>query len=435
MFPERRSRFLDALGPDAVAIVAGARLVTRSNDTEYPFRQNSDFWYLTGFDHPDAVAIFRTTDGPDYTLYVQPRDRSAEVWTGYRPGVDGAVADHQADEAHEIGELIGHLPDVLAGASRIYHSLGRLPEADTKLIEVQESLRLRNRAGIAPANELIDPRGILHEMRMFKEPAELAIMRRAAEISRVAHHEAAQLAWPGRYEYELEARLDYAFRRQGGRGAAYSSIVAGGANAAVLHYITNDMPLREGEMVLIDAGTELEGYASDITRTYPIGGRFEGAGRAVYDVVLAAQEAVLEAVKPGTTLPALHQIALRIQVEGMLELGLLEGEAAELIEKEAYQRFYMHGTSHWLGLDVHDCGSYSTAGEPRKLEPGMVFTVEPGIYIARDDEQAPEALRGIGVRIEDDVVVTPDGCENLTGAIPKRPDEVAAQVLEGQSSG
>jgi Xaa-Pro aminopeptidase len=195
------------------------------------------------------------------------------------------------------------------------------------------------------------------------------------------------------------------------------------------------MPLREGEMVLIDAGTELEGYASDITRTYPIGGRFEGAGRAVYDVVLAAQEAVLEAVKPGTTLPALHQIALRIQVEGMLELGLLEGEAAELIEKEAYQRFYMHGTSHWLGLDVHDCGSYSTAGEPRKLEPGMVFTVEPGIYIARDDEQAPEALRGIGVRIEDDVVVTPDGCENLTGAIPKRPDEVAAQVLEGQSSG
>jgi Xaa-Pro aminopeptidase len=420
------------MGPDAVAIVAGGRVVTRSNDTEYPFRQDSDFWYLTGFDHPDAVAIFRTDGGPAYSLFVQPRDPDAEVWTGYRPGVEGAVSDFGADEAHECGQLEEKLPELLKGARNIFHALGRRPELDRKLVEIQELLRRQSRAGIAPADQLVDPRSLLHEMRIFKTEHELEIMRRAADISREAHAETARLAQPGRHEYELEAQLAYVFRRRGGSGPAYSSIVAGGANAAVLHYVANDQPLRSGQLCLIDAGAELEGYASDITRTYPVGGRFEGAGRDVYETVLAAQEEGLAQCRAGTTLPDIHNATIRKLVDGMCAIGLLSGDTDELIEKETYKRYYMHGTSHWLGLDVHDVGSYARGEKARILEPGMVFTVEPGLYIAHGDEQAPEAFRGIGVRIEDDVIITPDGIENLNAAIPKRPDAVEAWV---QASG
>jgi Xaa-Pro aminopeptidase len=432
MFEARRKQFLEAMGPDAVAIVAGGRVVTRSNDTEYPFRQDSDFWYLTGFDHPDAVAIFRTDGGPAYSLFVQPRDPDAEVWTGYRPGVEGAVSDFGADEAHECGQLEEKLPELLKGARNIFHALGRRPELDRKLVEIQELLRRQSRAGIAPADQLVDPRSLLHEMRIFKTEHELEIMRRAADISREAHAETARLAQPGRHEYELEAQLAYVFRRRGGSGPAYSSIVAGGANAAVLHYVANDQPLRSGQLCLIDAGAELEGYASDITRTYPVGGRFEGAGRDVYETVLAAQEEGLAQCRAGTTLPDIHNATIRKLVDGMCAIGLLSGDTDELIEKETYKRYYMHGTSHWLGLDVHDVGSYARGEKARILEPGMVFTVEPGLYIAHGDEQAPEAFRGIGVRIEDDVIITPDGIENLNAAIPKRPDAVEAWV---QASG
>jgi Xaa-Pro aminopeptidase len=419
------------MGPDAVAIVTGARLLTRSNDTEYPFRQDSDFWYLTGFDYPDSVAIFRTDGGPEYSLFVQPRDRSAEVWTGYRPGVEGAVSDYGADEADDCGSLVEKLPELLKGARNIYHALGRRTELDRKLVEVQELLRRQSRAGIAPADQLVDPRSLLHEMRLFKGDDELEIMRRAADISREAHSETARLARAGHAEYELEAQLAWVFRRRGGSGPAYGSIVAGGANAAVLHYVSNDQPLVDGQLCLIDAGAELQGYASDVTRTYPVGGRFEGAGRAVYEAVLAAQEEALSLCRAGTTLPDIHNSTVRKLVEGMCELGLLSGDHDELIEKEAYKRYYMHGTSHWLGLDVHDVGSYAHGEKARILEPGMVFTVEPGIYIAADDEEAPEAFRGIGVRIEDDVVITEDGIENLNAAIPKRPEEVEAWVQAG----
>jgi Xaa-Pro aminopeptidase len=251
-------------------------------------------------------------------------------------------------------------------------------------------------------------------------------MRRAADISREAHHEASRQVAPGRYEYEIEAMLDYVFRRRGGSGPAYGSIVAGGRNAAILHYVTNDQPLREGELLLVDAGAELAGYASDVTRTYPIGGRFEGAGKAVYEVVLAAQEAALAAIRPGRTLPEIHEVTVRRLVEGMLSLGLLSGDVEDLIASEAYKPYYMHSTSHWLGLDVHDAGSYALGGKPRALAPGMVFTVEPGVYVSPDDEKAPASFRGIGVRIEDDVVVTSDGHENLTRSIPKKPSEVEA---------
>jgi Xaa-Pro aminopeptidase len=417
------------MGPDSVAIVQGARLATRSNDTEYPFRQDSDFWYLTGFAQPRATAIFRTTEGaPPYTLFVQPRDKAAETWTGHRPGVEGALADYQADAAHTCGVLLDLLPELLGGGQRIYHCFGRSAELDRKLVETQEGLRLRSRQGVQPASEILDPRSILHAMRLTKSDAELELMRRAAEISREAHHEAAQLIAPGRYEYEIEAALGHVFRRRGGAGPAYGSIVAGGASAAILHYVTNDRPLVDGELVLIDAGVELDGYASDVTRTYPVSGRFEGVRRAFYDTVLIAQRAGIAAVRPGATLPAIHDLTVRHLVEGMVELGLLEGDVDELIGNEAYKRYYMHGTSHWLGLDVHDVGSYADGEKPRDLSEGMVFTVEPGLYVAANDEDAPEAFRGIGIRIEDDVVVTADGCENLTLAIPKEAAEIESWV-------
>ncbi len=415
------------MGPDAVAIVPGAGMVPRSADTEYPFRQDSDFWYLTGFDHPDATAVFRTTgSGPRYSLYVQPRDRAAETWTGYRPGVDGAAADYGADEARDCGTLLGEIPDILAGAARLLYAFGRRPALDAKINQAQESFRLQSRRGVAPVDETLDPRSILHEMRLVKSEDELELMRRAADITREAHHEAARLMAPGRNEYEIEALLDYVFRRRGGWGPAYGSIVAGGQNAAILHYVTNDQPLQSGDLLLIDAGAELDGYASDVTRTYPVSGRYEGAGKAIYEIVLEAQRAALDAVRPGTTLPEIHAAALRRLVEGMLDLGLLDGAVDDVIDRETYKPYYMHTTSHWLGLDVHDVGSYAPGGKPRSLEPGMVCTIEPGLYVARDDEGAPESMRGIGVRIEDDVVITADGHENLTDAIPKAPADVEA---------
>ncbi len=414
------------MGPNAVALLLGARPVTRSADTEYPFRQDSDFFYLTGFDHPNAVAILRTDGGPEYTLYVEPRDKAAETWTGYRPGVEGALRDHGADEAHPIEDLHEHMPKVLERASRLFHLLGRAPDLDKRIVEILDGMRQRSRMGLVPADEIVDPRGTIHEMRLFKEPGELDVMRRASDITCEAHHAAARIARDGVFEYELQAALEHTFRRRGASGPAYGSIVGGGRNATILHYVSNDQKLVGGEVVLIDAGCELEGYASDVTRTYPVDGRFGSAEREVYEAVLAAQQAAIDRSRPGETLEAIHETARRSLVEGMVAMGLLSGDPDELIATEAYQPYYMHRTSHWLGLDVHDVGAYARDGRPRVLEPGMAFTVEPGIYVPPDHEDAPEAFRGIGVRIEDDLVITESGHENLTAAIPKDPDEVEA---------
>ena len=415
--------------PGAVAILVGARLATRSGDTEYPFRQDSDFWYLTGFGHPDAVAVFRTDGGPRFSLFVQPRELAAETWTGYRPGVEGAGRDYGADDAHPIDSLAGEISGLIQKAERLYHVLGRDAALDARILEVLETLRRQSRQGMSPPSSIVDPREILHEMRLFKQPEEIAIMRRAAEITAEAHSEAARMAHPGRYEYELEAVLNYTFRRRGGAGPAYGTIVGGGANAATLHYISNDQPLRDGDLVLIDAGAELEGYASDVTRTYPVGGRFEGPGRALYEVVLASQQAALAASKPGTTLDEIHDVALHVLVEGMIALGMVEGPVDSAIAQESYRSYYMHRTSHWLGLDVHDVGTYSQDSAPRKLEPGMVLTIEPGIYIAAGAEESGVAdFRGIGVRIEDDIIISENGHENLNTSIPKDPADVEAWV-------
>lgn len=431
MYADRRVRFLDSMGPGAVAILQGARLVARSNDTDFAFRQDSDFHYLTGFDHPHAVAVLRTDAGPAYTLFVEARDRERELWNGYRPGVDGAKVDHGADDAQPIEALDAELPKMLEHAERVFHMLGRDPKLDAKIAEIFESLRRRSRQGLIPASQVIDPRSILHEMRLIKEASEIEILRRASAITAEGHREAARIAHAGRFEYELQAALEYSFRRRGAAGVAYNSIVGGGKNATILHYVANDQPLRGSELVLIDAACEVEGYASDVTRTYPVGGAFSGPQRAVYEVVLAAQLASLEASKPGATLPEVHNVSVRKLTEGMLSLGLLSGSVDELIKSEAFRRYYMHGTSHWLGLDVHDVGPYTVGGKPRPLAPGMCFTVEPGLYIAADDERAPASLRGIGVRIEDDIVITAGGHENLTAPlIPKHPADVEAWVRD-----
>ncbi len=418
------------MGPDSVAIILGARLATRSADTHFPFRQDSDFWYLTGFDHPNAAAVLRKGGGPAFTLFVEPRLREAEIWTGYRPGVEGAKRDFGADAALSCDELVGSIPEIVGGARRVYHVLGRDEAVDRALVAAVEEMRLRSRVGKVPPAEIVDPRSLVHEMRLFKDDRELDIMRRAAAITCEAHRQAARLAHGGHYEYELEAVLDYTFRRRGARGPAYTSIVGGGANACVLHYIQNDQKLENGTLVLIDAGCELEGYASDVTRTYPVGGRFEGEPRAVYDAVLDAQIAAIEVVAPGETLRAVHETAVRRLTENLAQLGILTGDVDDAIAEESYRPYYMHQTSHWLGLDVHDVGAYMTDGRPRELRPGMVLTVEPGLYVAPDDEGAAPTFRGIGVRVEDDVVVTAEGCEVLTAAIPKAPEDVEAWVQD-----
>ncbi len=420
------------MGEGAVALFLGARPAVRSADTHYPFRQDSDFHYLTGFDHPNAAAVLRSGTGSEpaeYVLFVEPRDPAMETWNGYRPGVEGAVSDFGADAAHPIDELLERLPELLKNANRVFHMLGRDAAVDARITSSIDEMRLRSRTGVVPPGEFVDPRVIVHEMRLFKEPAELDVMRRAAAITAEAHQAGARLIRDGNYEYEVEAAIDGTFRRRGAAGPAYESIVGGGRNATVLHYVSNASKLSQGELVVVDAGCELEGYASDVTRTYPVGARYEGPARALYEVVLAAQEASLAASKPGATLEAVHTASVRALVDGLVELGILSGARDGLIEKQAYAPYYMHRTSHWLGLDVHDVGSYAVEGKPRVLEPGMAYTVEPGLYVAPDSE-ADERFRGIGVRIEDDVVITEDGHENLTAQIPKRPGDVEAWMSD-----
>jgi Xaa-Pro aminopeptidase len=302
----RRRRVLEAMEPGSVAIFLGAGLARRSNDTHFPFRQDSDFHYLTGFDHPGAVAVLRTDGGPSFTLFVEPRDPAVETWTGYRPGVEGAIADFGADAAHPSTELLDKLPSLLERAKRVYHVLGRDARVDARITEIVETSLQRSRTNAPPPEAIVDPRVIVHELRLFKDQHELDVMRRAAEISREGHEAAARMARQGVYEYELAAVLDYTFRRRGGAGPAYESIVGGGANATILHYVANDQPLRDGDLLLIDAGCELAGYASDVTRCYPVGGRFSPAARDVYEVVLAAQHAALDVSRPGNTLEDVH---------------------------------------------------------------------------------------------------------------------------------
>jgi Xaa-Pro aminopeptidase len=426
-FEQRRRRVMEAIGPDAVAIFPAAPERTRTNDIEYPYRQRSDFHYLTGFPEPGAVCVLQPGHASEeYVLFVRPRDREKETWTGRRAGVEGALAEYGASMAYPIDELDQRLPKAIAERNQLYYAMDRDEVFTRRVVGWLENAQLtRPRTGRGPTG-LLDARPPVHEMRLRKQPDELERMRRAIAISAEAHLAAMREARPGDWEYEVEALIDYIFRRNGAVGPAYPSIVAGGANATILHYTTNDRRLAAQELLLIDAGAEYDFYCADITRTFPIGARFEGAQRAIYDLVLAAQLAAIDAVRPGARFDEPHQRAVRTLVVGLLDLGLLEGTADEIIEKELYKPVYMHRTSHWLGMDVHDVGLYRLGDAPRPLEPGMVLTVEPGLYIADHLADIDPKWHGIGVRIEDDVLVTPDGNEVLTAAVPKRVDDVEA---------
>jgi Xaa-Pro aminopeptidase len=427
MIRPQLEEFMRRMEPGSVAILPAAREARRSNDTDYRYRQDSDFHYLTGFGEPEAIAVVAPSHPEHrYTLFVRPRDPEREVWDGRRAGVEGAKELYGADAAFTVAEFDEKLSDFLNGARSLYYRLGdQHPDLDASIIRQLSRMRAQGRRGVHPPSAIIDPGSLLHEMRLFKSDEEVALMQRAADIASEAHREAMRQARPGMKEYEVEALIEYIFRRGGASAPAYSSIVGGGANATVLHYISNDAELKEGDLLLIDAGAEYQSYASDITRTFPVAGRFTQAQRDIYELVLRAQEECIEMVRPGVTMEEMHQRSVEILTEGMVRLGLLEGDPAKLIEEETYKKYYMHRLGHYLGLDVHDVGRYHTDGQQsRPVEAGMVMTVEPGLYIAADAEGAPDKYRGIGVRIEDDVLVTADGHRVLTDKAPKQVEEI-----------
>ncbi len=396
----------------------------RSGDVEFTYRQDNDFYYLTGFGEPESVALFAPGQSEEFSLFVRPRDKERETWTGRRAGIEGAMADFGADRAYTIDEFDRILPRFLERAECVYFPLGINPRIETRVLDMlKASAAMRPRLGTGP-NALLDPREILHEMRLFKSPEELATMRRAIAISHHAHEAAMRDARGGMMEWEIEALVNYTFRKQGAEGPSYPSIIASGPNAATLHYINNDRAMRTGELLLIDAGCEYNFYASDITRTFPIGASFTPLQRDLYEIVLAAQLKAIESIRPGVHFDDPHEAAVGILIDGMRSVGLLKESPEEALQQGAYRRFYMHRTSHWLGMDVHDVGLYRVAGASRTLEPGMILTAEPGLYIAPDDDSVPEEFRGIGIRIEDDVLVTPDGNEVMTAAVPKSIAEV-----------
>jgi Xaa-Pro aminopeptidase len=426
-FRERRRRFMQAIGEGACAVLPSAPTAMRSGDVEFVYRQDSDFHYLTGFTEPDSILLIAPghPDG-EFVMFVRPRDKERETWTGKRAGVEGAMMKYLADKAYPVDEFEKVLPRYLEKSERIHYPIARNEAVEHRVMKlVNWASAMRPRTGVGPY-AIFDPREIIHELRLHKEPGELDLMRRAMAISADAHKRAMSRARGGMMEWQIEAEVDYAFRSQGAQGPSYPSIVASGPNAAILHHIENSRQMKTGEMLLIDAGCEYEFYAADITRTFPIGARFTEMQKTIYSIVLEAQLKAIEQVKPGARFDDPHDAALRVLAEGMRTLGLLSGSADEIIEKATYRRYYMHRTSHWLGMDVHDVGMYRVGGESRKLEPGMVMTIEPGLYISDDDEDAPEHLRGVGVRIEDDLLVTDTGHEVMTAATPKRIDELEA---------
>lgn len=426
MIRPQLAEFMKRMDQNAVAIIPAAREATRSNDTQYRYRQDSDFFYLTGFEEPESIAIVAPGRAQKYTLFVRPRDPDREIWDGKRFGVDGAKSEFGAQEAHPIAEFDEKLQDILDGASVLYYRLGVNPELDDRIIREIARMRALNRKPIHPPRTIVDPATIIHEMRVIKSDDEIELMQRAADIAAEAHVEAMKTVRSGMMEYEVEAKLEHFFRRHGASGPAYTSIVGAGANATVLHYISNTGELRDGDLLLIDAGAEYKGYASDITRTFPINGKFTKAQREIYDLVLEAQMACVELVQPGTTHDGLKARSIEILTEGMVRLGLLQGDPKELIKERKHEKFYMHGLGHMLGIDVHDVGVYYYEKESRALEPGVVMTVEPGLYVSPNAQDVPEQYLGIGVRIEDDVLCTNNGPRVLTSKVPKHADEIEA---------
>lgn len=426
-YARRRKALMAEMEPNSIAILPAAPMYIRNRDVEHIYRQDSDFQYLSGFPEPEAViALIPGREHGEYVLFCRERDPLRELWDGLRAGQDGAVSEYGADDAFPIGDIDDILPGLIEGRSRVYYAIGSNQDFDHQLMEWINTIRSKARQGAQPPNEFVALDHLLHDQRLYKSPNEIKVMRAAAEISARAHIRAMQASRAGLYEYHLEAELDYEFRKSGSKMPAYGSIVAAGKNACILHYRENDALLKDGDLVLIDAGCEIDCYASDITRTFPVNGRFSAEQKAIYELVLAANEEAFKHIAPGKHWNEAHEATVRVITAGLVELGLLKGAVDELIAAEAYKPFYMHRAGHWLGMDVHDVGDYKVGGAWRVLEPGMAMTVEPGIYIAADNQDVAKKWRGIGVRVEDDVVVTKTGCEILTGSVPKAVDEIEA---------
>lgn len=424
----RRKQLADSMG-SGVAILRAAPERVRNRDAHHPYRFDSYFHYLSGFPETDAILVIVAGRSPKTILFCRDKDQEREIWDGFRYGPEQARDLFGLDETHSVTKVDEILPKLLADQTALYYELGGDPLLDSKVMGWLNQVRALGRSGVSAPDLIHDIRSILDEMRLVKDASEIRTMRRAAIISAQAHVRAMQLTRPGLMEYEVEAELLHEFRRNGAQSPAYTSIVAGGANACVLHYVNNDAVLNDGDLLLIDAGCELDGYASDITRTFPVNGKFSGPQRDVYDLVLAAQAAAIEKVKPGNEWEDPHRAALQILVQGMLDLGLCSGTPESVIESGDYKKFYMHRTGHWLGMDVHDVGDYKRGGQWRKLEPGMTLTVEPGCYI-RPDETVLEKFWNIGIRIEDDALVTDDGCDIITAGVSKSIADIEA-VMAG----
>ena len=426
-FKRRRNRLMGMMAPDSIAIFTAASEKKRNGDTLYPFRQDSDFFYLTCFPEPEAVAVLLPErKHGQFVLFCREKDAAREIWDGYRAGPEGACNDYDADDAFPIDDIDDILPGLLEGKDRVYYAMGKSADFDNQLMSWVNGIRSKARSGATPPGEFVDSDHLVHELRLFKSPGELKVMRKAAEISATAHRTAMQLCKPGLFEYQLQAEIEHRFALAGGRHPAYTSIVGGGENGCILHYIENSQRLRDGDLVLIDAGCELQHYASDITRTFPVNGKFSGEQRAIYEIVLEAQLATIDTCRAGNHWNDPHETSVRIITQGLVDLKLLKGDVSNLIEKGAYTDFYMHRAGHWLGMDVHDVGDYKVESEWRLLEPNMVMTVEPGIYISPNNTKVAKKWRGIGVRIEDDVVITDAEPEVLSAAAPKQCDAIEA---------
>ena len=430
-FARRRRRLMDSLPGGAIVLSAGHD-AARNNDVDHEYRQPSSFWYLTGFDEPDAVAVLRPGSDTPFTLFVRPYDPMFEIWVGYRAGVGGAVGPLGANAAYPLERLDTQLPKLLADSETVYYALG----SDDKLDDIIAGLvkRRRNMAqrGVKGVRRIEDPTGQIDLMRLNKSDDEIALLQRAIDITAQGFDSAMRTAAPGVYEYEVQAALERSFRHLGSPRNGYPSIVAGGANACVLHYIRNREALGPDDLLLIDAGAEYGYYTADVTRTWPVSGKFTGPQRDLYDLVLESQNKAIAAVKPGVGFDDVHRVATMTLIDGLVTLGVLEGSADDIMNRQAYRDYYMHATSHWLGLDVHDCGPYRDDRGQTRLRPGMVLTVEPGLYFGPQSKHAPEIYRGIGIRIEDDVVVTEDGCRVLSEGIPKEPAELEAIVSDSR---
>ena len=430
-FSERRSHLANKVLEDSAIIIASATVKSRISDTDYAYRQDSNFYYLSGYEEPESLILIRPDkDNEKFVIFCRDRDPLREQWDGFRTGQEGAIQGYNADSAYSINSIDQQMPHLLEGIKNIYFSMSAPNGLDLKISQWVEHIRKNTRAGAEPPQNLLSLDLILHEMRLIKEDHEMNLMKHAAEITTEAHIRAMQAVTPGMYEYQLEAEYLYAFNKNGARSPAYNSIVGGGNNSCILHYVENNAELKDGDLVLVDAGCEYQYYASDVTRTFPVNGKFSPEQKEIYTIVLEAHKQSIEQAQPGNKWNLMHEKSVEVLVEGLLSIGLLNGSKEENIEKGLYSKFYMHRIGHWLGMDVHDVGAYKKDGDWRELEKGMVMTIEPGIYILDSLEDVDDKWKGIGVRIEDNIVINDSGNEFLTPDVPRTIEEVE-QTIQG----